>query len=270
MPHNTHLFRRMSIYTVQIFNAAILAIALVALSGCVTTMDNPERKVDKKQAVEANIKLGMSYLQQNKREGAIRSFSKALEIDNKSAEAWLGLAMIHQLNGEVDEADKKFKKALKNRVDFSRASIEFSYARFLYEQKRYDEAIKYFEAASTDFNYPRRAESLVNVGRTSLQLGDKARAKGAFQHALNLDSRQAEAALELADMAFAERDYSNAAKYLAQFDGITRHTPRSLWLGIRIERIFGNKDKEASYVLALKNLYPYSKEYLEYKRLMEK
>ena len=33
--------------------------------------------------------------------------------------------------------------------------------------------------------------------------------------------------------------------------------------------IFGNKDKEASYALALRNLHPYSQEYLEYKKALQ-
>jgi len=86
---------------------------------------------------------------------------------------------------------------------------------------------------------------------------------------LNLEPRRAQSALELAEIAFTARDYSKANKYLEQFSKSARHEPRSLWLGVRIERIFGNKDKEASYALALKNLYPYSQEYLDYKRFLE-
>jgi len=239
------------------------------LAGCITTMDKPKAQADTEQALEANIKLGMTYLQQNKREGAVRSFTKALELDKNSAEAYLGMALIHQLNGEVKESEASFKKALKSRIDFSRASIEFSYARLLLEQQRIDEAMKYFQAAGGDFSYPGRPEAMLNVGRCALILDDKIRAKGAFEHSLNLDPRQAQAALELAEMAFNERNYSEAKRYLDIFGGVTRHTSRSLWLGIRIERIFGNKDKEASYALALKNLYPYSKEYLDYKRFIE-
>ena len=75
------------------------------------------------------------------------------------------------------------------------------------------------------------------------------------------------AAIELAELYFEDRVYPDAKKYLDIFGANSRQSARSLWLGIRLERIFGNKDKEASYALALKNLHPYSKEYLEYKRL---
>jgi len=229
----------------------------------------PDKKIDPKKALEANIKLGMTYLNQNKREGAVRSFTKALALDKNSAEAYLGMALLHQLNGEVSEAEASFKKALRSRIDFSKSSIQFSYGRFLFEHKRYDEARDQFEEAAQDYAYPSRAEALMFVGRCALKMGDKERAKGAFGHSLNLDPRMAQSALEMADMAFAERDYASAKKYLDQFAEASRHVPRSLWLGIRIERIFGNKDKEASYALALKNLYPYSQQYLDYKRFIE-
>lgn len=244
-------------------------IFVCGLSGCVTTIENPKPKRDKHEALEANIKLGMTYLQQDKREGAMRSFTKALALDKKSAEAYLGLGLLHQMNGELEEAEANFKKALRNRADFSRASIEFSYGRLLYDQKRLKEAKKMFESAGSDYAYPGRAEALLNAGLCALKLGDAVRAKAAFEHSLNLNDRLSQASLELADVAFSERDYASSKRYLDQFASLTRQVPRSLWLGIRIERIFGNKDKEASYALALKNLYPYSQEYLDYKRFVE-
>ena len=64
-------------------------------------------------------------------------------------------------------------------------------------------------------------------------------------------------------------EFADAKRFLDVYSRNARQSARSLWLGIRIERIFGNKDKEASYALALKNLHPYSREYLEYKNLIE-
>jgi type IV pilus assembly protein PilF len=43
-----------------------------------------------------------------------------------------------------------------------------------------------------------------------------------------------------------------------------RPTPRGLWLGVRLEHQLGNKDAEASQGLALRNLFPNSRENQEY------
>jgi len=219
--------------------------------------------------VETYVQLGMSYLNKGNREGAIGAFSSALELDKKSAEAHQGIALIYQLNGETKLAEKSFRKALKSRADFSMSGIENSFGRFLLENGRIEEALPYFERASKDLHYRGRAKAVLMVGRCSVALGNNVRAKGAFEHALNLSPRLAAAALELAEISFTERDYTRAKKYLDQYANNARHSPRSLWLGIRIERIFGNKDKEASYALSLKNLHSYSQEYLDYKRFIE-
>ncbi len=247
-----------------------LVFAVLVLTACVTTTDAPKKQpVDKRSALENYIQLGMTYLNKGNRDGAIGAFTKAIALDKKSAEAHQGLAMVHQINGENELAEKSFKKALKGRADFSMSGIKNSYGRFLFEEGRVEEALPYFEEAGRDLQYRGRANSMLMVGRSALLLGDTARARGAFEYALNLNPRLALASLELADMFFQDRNYAEAKKYLDQFANNARHTPRSLWLGIRIERIFGNKDKEASYVLSLKNLHPYSQEYLDYKRYIE-
>lgn len=251
------------------FRFFCFVVCTLIITACVTTGDVGKRKIDKQKALEANVKLGMAYLQQKKRDSALRAFNKALEFDDNSAEAHQGMALVHQLNGETELAEASFKKALRSRADFSRAGIEVSYGRFLRQQGRCTEAMKYFETASKDISYPNRFDALYYLGVCSQEMGDMAKAKASYEYALNLNNNYAPAALELAHMAFADRDYSNAKKYLDVYATNSRQSARSLWLGIRIERIFGNKDKEASYALALKNLHPYSKEYLEYKNLIE-
>lgn len=248
---------------------ALLLGLMLALSGCVTTTTGGGPPVDEQKALETHIRTGMAYLQQNNREAAKRHFKKALELNDDVAEAWQGLAILHQLNGEIELAEKTFKKALRGETIISQSSTHVAYGRFLYEQERYRDAMEEFETAAGNVDYPSRSTALVWVGRTALKLDKPERAKAAFEHSLNLDRRQTEAVLELAEIAYAERDYPKAKAYLDRFGKLTQHTPRSLWLGIRIERIFGNKDKEGSYAMALKNLYPYSKEALEYKRLIQ-
>ena len=76
--------------------------------------------------------------------------------------------------------------------------------------------------------------------------------------------------IELAEIYFDEENYAESKRYLDQYLLFAdRQSPQSLWLGIRIERIFGNKDKEASYALALRNLHPYSNEYLQYQATLD-
>lgn len=246
-----------------------LATTAIVGAGCVTDIERPTRKVDKEKLVDANIKLGMAYLQQNQRESGLRAFTKALDVDKKSAEGHLGMALIHQMNGELKAAEDAFERAFKYREDSSEAAVAYSYGRYLMESDRCKKAFEMFELASQDLTYSRRADALFNLGVCADKMGNEPRARAAYQHALNLKKRYAPAALELAHKDFERGDYAQAKKYLDVYSLNARQSARSLWLGIQIERIFGNKDKEASYALALRNLHPYSREYLMYKELKD-
>ena len=249
--------------------ALLITLICFALSACVTTSSKPKKKVDTNRAVQSNVNLGMNYLRLGNRDNAQRAFNTALEIDRNSAEAHQGLALVRQLNGENELAEKEFKLALNSRADFSMANIEFSYGRFLFDNKRYQEARDWFVKSSSDLSYSNRANAIYHIGLVSLKLNDLAKAQASFEHTVNLDKRNSGAALELAELSFNQEDYASTKRYLDQYLALAKHSPRSLWLGIRLERIFKNKDQEQSYALLLKNLFPYSKEHLNYKTKLE-
>jgi len=151
---------------------------------------------------------------------------------------------------------------------FTQARV--SYGRFLYQQKRYEEAYRALERAVSDIGFQDRALALTYLGQTALRLGNVVKARSLFEHAANLDNKLALPMIELGDVYFLEKKYAQSKDYLDRYIAIEGRTPRGLWLGIRIERIFGDKDREASYALALRSLHPYSREYLLYKKALEK
>ncbi|MGH1485696.1 MAG: type IV pilus biogenesis/stability protein PilW [Cellvibrionaceae bacterium] len=249
--------------------AFIFLSLVLLLSGCVQTVQtnsNTGRIINKQKALDSYIALGMAYLRQGTRDLARRNFEKALEVNPRSHEAHNGMGLLYKLTGEIELSEKSFKRSLRENKKFSPARL--NYGVFLYTQGRYQEAIDNFEVASQDLTYDRRALALAYVGQSALKLNSKVRAKSAFEHSLNVDNNLALAMVELAQIAFDEEDYSAAKQYIDRFATVSRPSSKSLWLGVQIERIFGNQDKEASYAIALKNLHPYSKEYLEYKRLL--
>lgn len=245
---------------------AILGALLI--NGCVSTTNQPNVDVD--SAHDKRVELGMQYLSVDKRDNARRQFTKALEYDKNSAQAWHGIGLVHEANGEMEPAGKALRKAIKLADDKNRAPIAVSYGKFLMNQKQADKACPYFEQAAEDYDYNRRWEALFLQGRCAALTGNTERVKPLYEHAVNLNNSYPAPIIELAEIYFAESQYAKAKRMLDQFLKLTKPTAQSLWLGIRIERVFGNKDKEASYALALKNLFPYSQEHLEYKRISEK
>lgn len=239
----------------------------LTLTACVTTTNAPQQKVDLVKAEATHVKAGLNYLRQRDKESARRHFLKALKLNSKSAGANNGIALVHQMEEEYELADQYYRKALS--IDPDYALARNNYGVFLYSQERYQAAEKHLSIVAKDFTYGRRTIALISLGKTQLKQNKVTEAEKSFKQVLSINFRQPQAQLELADLYFQQKNYTNSKFYLDQFAKYARQTPRSLWIGIRIERIFGNKDKEASYALALKNLHPYSNEYLEYKKSVE-
>lgn len=244
-----------------------LLLLVVGLSGCVTTTTGKENTVNLDKAFNTRIQLVLSYIRQGSRDQARSNLEKARTLKPDDARLHNATAMLYQLEGEPALAEQQFKKAIKKDPNFAAAYNNFGV--FLASNDRHKEALDAFQSAANSLSYDRRDVALTNLGQTALKLGLQAKAKASFEHAVRINSKSVTAMLELAELEFTERNYSQAKLYLDRANRLGKKSPKGLWLGIRLERVFGNKDKEASLALALKNLYPYSAEYLEYKRLLD-
>ncbi len=236
------------------------------LNGCVTeqTSGAEKKAPDKNKALDLHVQMALGYIEKGNRESARHHLKKAYAIDGDNVPATGAMAMLYLLEGEPTLAEEQFKLAIKRDKKFTQ--VRNSYGVFLFNQKRYEEAYEEFEKAAADLAFNNRAEVLINVGRTALKLGKTVRAQSAFEHATILDRNSVQAYAELADIHFQKQEYAEAKKYLDVYARVNSHTAKTLLLAIRLEKVFGNKDKEASLAIELKNRFPYSKEYLDYKQ----
>ncbi len=244
---------------------------LLLVSGCTTTATSGRVKpgessvADRREQLLADhIQLGMGYLGEGNRESARHHLLKALEVDSRSAGAHGGMALLFQLEREYELADSHFRKAIG--YDPGVTSVRNNYGVFLYRQERYEEAYQQLEKAAADTAYPRRAQVYSSLGTTAAKLHRADQARDAWLKAISLNPRLTRPYIELASRYFNDGDYPRAKAYLDQYHQLHKATARSLWLGVKLEREFGNKDGEASQGLALRKLFPYSEEALEYKR----
>jgi type IV pilus assembly protein PilF len=239
----------------------------VFLSSCVT--ENPNgliKTVDKKKSLDLHVQMALGYVDKGNRDAARHHLTKAFDIDKNSVPATNAMAMLYQLEGESALAEEQFKKAIKQDKKYTIAHN--NYGIFLFNQQRYQEAFTQFELAAADLAFDRRSNVLTNLGRAALKIGNDVRARAAFEHACVLDRRNADAFIEIADINFQKQEYAEAKRNIDVYVGLAEQSPRSLLLSIRLERIFGNRDREASLALILRTKYPYSKEYLDYKQKM--
>ena len=243
---------------------ALLLLAASLLAGCVTTGNVDPMKTGKgrDEARDAYIQLGIGYLQQGDTERAKVPLKKALDLDASNPDVHAILGVVFQTEMEPKLADMHYLKAISLRKGDAR--LLNNYGGFLFEQKRYPEALEVYLQASQDTLYPERSRVFENLGLTSLQLKQREQAKVYFERSLRLNSRQPRALMEMAQLSYEDKQYVPARSYYESYMALANHDARSLLLGVRLAKIFEERDNAASLGLQLKRLYPGTPEYQQY------
>ena len=241
----------------------LLLIFCVVLSACVSNGNKPLLRTEqgRNQARDAYVQLGIGYLQQGSTEQAKMPLKNALDLDPNSADAHAALALVFQQELEPELADQHFRKAL---AQGTSTRIQNNYGGFLYEQGDYQKAFEQFKAASQDTMYGGRSRVFENMGLTALRLDNKPLAMKYFERSLRLNAQQPRALLEMALLLYEQQDYVPAQRYYESFTQLSEHTARSLLLGLRLAKIFQDRNQAASLGLQLKRWYPASAEYKQY------
>ena len=244
------------------FSITLLMLSL--LFGCVTTEEKLFKTTSTtKQQVEARVQIAITYLQDGKPDMALVHLKEALDIDDESARVHEITALSLEETGELDLAEKHFEEMLDAEPDYTRGRS--NYASFLIRQEKYDDAYDEFKIVVADIYFKGRAIAFQQLGRCADKLGKDAEVEPAYQRAVALDNSLNSAKLELAEIKFNNQDYVKAQHYLASYrKQVKPSSARALLLGVKLARVFEDKSDEASFALALKNLYPRSKEYLDY------
>lgn len=248
---------------------SLLVVAMLGLSGCITeTTGAIQQEPDLDKQLKAHIDLGVGYVQNGQFARAKENLSKALAIDPNSADAHNTFGYLFQLEGEYALAEKHYKQALAADPLLTRARM--TYGAFLYGQDRYQEAEKEFVIASEDRLYQMRAQVFEYLGMTHNKLNEPREAEQAFIRATQLNPSQGRALLELAEIRFEQRNYTESQNYYKKSKRVQAQSARSLWLCIRLARVFSNDDQEASCSLTLRNVFPASEEYKLYQSVASK
>ncbi|HEY9147551.1 MAG TPA: type IV pilus biogenesis/stability protein PilW [Gammaproteobacteria bacterium] len=229
---------------------------LLALGGCSTTMER--EGVDTRKAAEANADLGLRYMLQGNNELALSKLKRALEYDSRYSPAHHYLAELYNRLDRPEDADEHYRDAVYYH-EGEDSTLFNNYGAFLCSQGRVEEGEKQFLRVLKNPVYPRPDQVYENLGLCLAGEPDKTdleRAEEYLRKALELNPRLPKALLAMSRISFARDNHLSARAYLQRYQAVARPTPESLWLGIRIERVLGDKDALSSYGLLLKGRYP--------------
>ncbi len=246
------------------FTAKIVLSSLfitLPLTACVSNPKSSDQGIyGESQVTErarAHSDLAAAYLQQNKYEIALNEFTMATQIDSNYSPAYNGLALVQAALGEDAKADANFKKAIQ--IDPKSSEAHNNYGGFLCARKRYDESITHFLEAVKNPLYTTPNLAYANAGICSARKNDVKAAEIYLNKALEIQPLTYSAAYQLAEIQF-KRGEVVAAKKSLQNVLVAAPSPEALWLAIKIERVLGSRDNEASYALQLRQQYPNSEQ----------
>ncbi|MDA0273482.1 MAG: type IV pilus biogenesis/stability protein PilW [Proteobacteria bacterium] len=235
------------------------------VSACSTTNTNNDSSADSSSAelVQRHLDLAVGYLRNRDYQRAKEKLAKALDIDPKNADVHATYGTVFQLEGELELAEEYFKQAV--RYDSNSAQIRNSYGAFLFSEKRFQEAVEQLSKASEDRFYSNRPTVFENLGVAYNRIGDLEGAEFAFIRATQLNPQQPRALIEMSEIRFDQRNYVESRDFYRRYSKVAPATAKSLWLCVRISRIFHEYNEEASCSEALEGIFPASDEYQQYK-----
>ena len=234
------------------------------LTACVTTEQKPfEKNISKEKELETRVKIGINLLQKGEVEMAIVQLKKALDIKPDAPRVYEILALAFEQVGEVKLANNHFKKMVSLDGDYTRGRA--NYASFLIRQHDIKTAYKQLQIVTSDIYYPARAQAFQQLGYCAQKLNKKDEVEYFYERALKLNANLTGALIELAGIHFENENYAKSQVYFDRYRQRAKpSSAEALLLGIKLSIVFEDKSDEASFAMALKNLYPRSEQYLEY------
>lgn len=249
----------------------VLLVLLVCMSACTqTTIKQPfPDKISKEREIESRVQIALIYLEQDDPERALFELDEAMKADRKSPRVHEVLALVLERTEDFDRSEKHFRQMLRFDPDYTRGRA--NYAAYLLRRGECKAAYPHFQKVVEDIYYPRRAIVYQQLAYCAGQMGNHEEMLTGYRRAIALDNRMPRPYLELARIAFDNKQYPESQRYLEQYrERVEKSSAEALLLGVRLADIFKDRDAKASYLLVLKNLYPRSPEYLEYLQEQEK
>ena len=160
------------------------------------------------------ISLGQLYILSGQDDRAQQNFLRAIELDNRAADAYEGLAWTYEDQNRIGDAQIAFQRAIDIQPGYWRAHMAMG--GFLFRVGRSDEALFFMrEAVDLSPNNPRALNSL---GTTLYMLGDFDEARDIWYRSLQIDptpiaySNLGTASFNLQDFEQAAAMYSRAVE----------------------------------------------------------
>jgi type IV pilus assembly protein PilF len=241
----------------------VVVLAVLFILGCMTRVVDKDStpKVNSKEAAQINLQLAMSYYRQGDMNSSRKKLEQSIAQNPSLAPAYRMLGLIYQSMGDFDEADKKYLKSVN--LASSDPDTLNDYAGFLcFQRGDEDKALEYFDKAIRVTLNQNRSMLYSNAAICAMR-NHPQQAENYLRSALAADSQNSKLIIQMADLAYRQKNYLQARMFLNRADELVDPSPTTLFLFARIEDQLGNISKSSKYRTELFRLYPLSEEAIE-------
>jgi type IV pilus assembly protein PilF len=238
--------------------AAMAAMAVLLLSGCVTTDSSGNKPLKQEDpedtAAKYNIQLGTAYLQKGNFELAREKLERSLKQNPKDPDVHTSLGLLYDRTNEPKLADKHFREALRLAPD--KPDISNNYAIHLCRNGRVDEGVERFKAVAANRYYRTPEVALTNAGVCLLSNKRADEAAKLFNAAIKTRPNYSEATVQLAKLHLERQEIPAARKVVDTYMNAFKPNPDVLLAAVSVARAGQDRMSEEKYSRVLRLEFP--------------
>lgn len=247
--------------------ATLVPLALVGCAGVAPSGDTVAQMPvsqqtavgDARRSAKAHTELGMAYLHEDRLNVAMDEARAAIDADPSYPLGYNLLGVVQMYLKENRAAEENLGRAL--RLAPADPEINNNYGWFLCQSGRERQSIEYFVTAGKSTLYGTPTKPLTNAGICSIGMGDDKAAEDFLLRALRADSMNGDAQYLLADIYYRTGRLMEARQRLAEIHKTIEPTVATAWLGLRVERKFGDAAGENHYGSLIRRKFQGTREY---------
>lgn len=223
----------------------ILAICWMVVALCSCAGGRVKETSPRHKLAQTYAEKGAAYLAEGNLEIAGQDLKKSLQLDPNNASAHGTLALLYERLGMLELAKAHHAKAAKLKPDDP--GIVGNYGRFLCHHGHAQEGLRFLKKAAADKLYPKRWIPLTNAGECALTSGRHEEAEQYLRQAIDFNPSNAIALETMVKLMLAKGEYLRARAFLQRLEAISKPTPETLELGLKIESALGDTEAAAGY-----------------------
>lgn len=215
----------------------LLSYLLVAVlaSGCVTKIISSDGSVqgvpvDKDKLSDTYVNLAIEYQKHGAPQVALDRLNLAIDTNSSNYRAYMVRGLIYNELNKPDLAEADFQKSLS--INKSSSETYVSYASFLCDKKRYDDAMKNYALALDNPLYFTPEIGYLSRAKCEYKMNDFTSANSDLMRSLTYKNIPQDSYILLAQIQYQQNNFVVAKYYIDKYAGT--QTPATLWLHIQI------------------------------------